>query len=167
MATEKQVEAAKKNIKKAQDAWQRMSSGEHSKSQPEGRERAKPGEEGTGDFYRIVVRPKSEFETFRNQDVGEKKGIERLAGQRANGSWDTQAWLISKRFAHVENGKLVGDNADAREVIAEASPVTYKEGDIFEGKPRRNVPEYEKPTPAMKRAEMANIKKAQEARHEK
>ena len=164
MATEKQIEAAKKNIKKAQEAWQNMSSGEHAKAQPEGRERAKPGEVGEGDFYRIVVRPKDEFVTFRNQDVGARGGIERLAGQRSNGSWDTQAWLVSKRFAHVENGKLIGDTTDARNVIAEASPITYKEGDIFEGNPRRNIPESEKPTPAMRRAQIANIKKAQEAR---
>jgi hypothetical protein len=164
MATDKQVQAAKNNIKKAQDAWQKMSTGEHSRSQPQSRERAKPGEEGTGDYYRIVIRPKSEFETFRNHDVGDKKGIERLAGQRASGSWDTQAWLISKRFAHVENGKLVGDTAEARNVIADASPVTYKEGDIFEGKPRRDVPESEKPTTVMKRAQSANIQKARSAR---
>lgn len=163
MATDKQVQAAKQNIKKAQDAWHRMSTGEHSRSQPQSRERAKPGEEGTGDFYRIVVRPKSEFETFRNHDVGDKNGIERLAGQRASGSWDTQAWLISKRFAHVENGKLVGDNAEAREVIAQANPITHKEGDIFEGKPRRDVPENEKPTPAVKRAQSQKLKKAQSA----
>jgi len=166
MATEKQVDAAKKNIKKAQEAWQRMSSGGRASSQSQGRGRARPGEEGGGDFYRIVVRPKSEFVDFRYHDVGDEKGIERLAGKRAAGTWDTQAWFISKRFAHIENGKLIGDTADAREVIAQAGPVTFKEGDIFEGKPRRDVPEYEKPTPAQERARGENIRKAQAARAE-
>jgi hypothetical protein len=163
MATEKQVDAAKKNIKKAQEAWQRMSSGGRAVSQPRDRARAKPGEAGGGDFYRIIVRPKSEFEDFRYHDVGDGKGIERLAGRRAGGTWATHAWLVSKRFAHVENGKLIGDTADAREVIAQAGPVIFKEGDIFEGKPRRDVPEYEKPAPAQTRARGENMGKAQAA----
>ena len=142
-----------------------MSTGEQPRTQPEGRSRAKPGEAGTGDFYCIVVKPDEEFEDFRKHDVGDRKGIERVAGQRANGSWDTQAWLISKRFAHVENSRLVGDAAEARSIIAEAGPVTHKDGDIFEGKPRRDVPEYEKPTPSQRRAQTKNIKKAQEARN--
>ena len=131
------------------------------KSSPE---RAAPGSEGSGEFYRIVVRPKDQFVTFRNQDIGDKGGIERLAGQRADGTWDTQAWLISKGIAHVEGGKLVGDSADARKIISEAGIVSHKEGDIFGGSPRRDVPESEKPTPAMKRARAKNIKKAQAAR---
>ena len=43
-----------------------------------------------------------EFVTFRNQDVGARGGIERVAGQRANGSWDTQKWLIGKNEAHID-----------------------------------------------------------------
>jgi hypothetical protein len=39
------------------------------------------------------------------------------------------------------------------------------EGDVFEARPRPNVPEREKPTPAQRRARSANIKKAQAARH--
>ena len=62
--------------------------------------RAKPGARGSGGFFHIQVRPKSEFVTFRNQDVGARGGIERVAGRRANGSWDTQKWLIGKSEAH-------------------------------------------------------------------
>ncbi|MEW6001865.1 MAG: hypothetical protein AB1638_04365 [Nitrospirota bacterium] len=46
MATQKQKEAAKKNIEKAQAAWQAMSPKEHAKAQPEGRSRRKPGTKG-------------------------------------------------------------------------------------------------------------------------
>src|SRR5437762_322553 len=106
MATTKQKEATRQNIKKAQAKWQSMSSRQHSRSQPEGRSRAKPGTKGSGDYYRIVVRDKSQFTTFRNQDVGEKGGIQRLAGKRSSGSWDTQTWLISKDMAHIEGDEL-------------------------------------------------------------
>jgi hypothetical protein len=99
MATKKQIEAAKKNIKKAQAAWKAMTSRQHSLAQPEGRKRAKPGTKGTGDFFRIVVRPKEEFTSFRNQDVGDPGHLQRLAGRRS-GSWATQAWLVSKKDAH-------------------------------------------------------------------
>ena len=79
MATAKQIAAAKKNIKKAQKAWKEMSHTEHARAQPQGRSRKKPGTTGEGKFFRIEVRPKEEFVTFRNQDVGEPGGIERLA----------------------------------------------------------------------------------------
>ena len=58
--------------------------------------RAKPGARGQGGFFHIQVRPRTEFVFFRNQDVGRRGGIERVAGRRANGSWDTQKWLIGK-----------------------------------------------------------------------
>src|SRR5258707_8965 len=96
MATAKQMQAAKRNIKKAQEAWQDMASQAHAKAQPEGRGRAKPGATGEGEYYHIAVRPKEEFTTFRTHDVGKKGGIERVAGKRPSGSWDDQKWLISK-----------------------------------------------------------------------
>jgi len=100
MATNKQKITAKKNIKKAQKTLKGMSSRGRSLAQPEGRSRAKVGTQGGGDYYRIVVRPKGDFTTFRYQDVGDKGHIQRLAGKRSSGSWDTQAWLISKGDAY-------------------------------------------------------------------
>jgi hypothetical protein len=87
MATRKQTQAAKRNVKKAQAAWQAMSHGEHARAQPQGRGRTKPGTKGGGEFYRIQVRPKGEFVTFRTQDVGGPGHIERVAGKRGSGSW--------------------------------------------------------------------------------
>src|SRR4051812_31905809 len=105
MASQKQIEAARQNIKKAQAKWKSMSHRQHALSQPEGRRRAKPGAKGGGQYYRVVLRPKEQFTSFRIHDVGGQGGLERVAGHRRSGSWDTQAWLISKDFAHVENGK--------------------------------------------------------------
>ena len=166
MATEKQRQAARRNIRKAQAAWQAMSHREHARAQPEGRGRKKPGTGGGGNYFHIRVRPKDEFKTFRTQDVGEPGHVQRVAGKRGSGSWDTQTWLISKEDAHVEGGKLVPDTAAAREVLENlgSKPVHLK-GDVFQAKPRRNVPEREKPTPAQRRARSQNIKKAQAARH--
>ncbi|AEE95599.1 hypothetical protein [Mahella australiensis] len=135
MATKKQVEAAKENIKKAQEAWKEMSHRERAVAQPEGKDRAEPGEGGEGDYYRIIVRPKEDFVTFRNHDVGEPGHIIRLAGKRRNGSWDTHAWLISKKDARIEGESLIPVTQDAKEVIeALASKPKRIEGDIFEAK---------------------------------
>jgi hypothetical protein len=165
MTTDKQKEAAKENIKKAQQRWQEMTPREHALAQPEGRKRAKPGTKGEGDYFRIVVRPKEEFTTFRYQDVGEKGHILRLAGKRSSGSWDTQVWLIGKEDAHMEGDTLVADNEDARRVIeALGSKPKHVKGDIFEAKDRPNVPESKKPTEAQQRARLENIKKAQQVR---
>jgi len=112
-----------------------------------------------------VVRPKEEFTTFRYHDVGEKGHILRLAGKRSSGSWDTQAWLISKDDAHVEDDSLVADTDGAREVIeALGSKPRHVKGDVFEARDRPNVPESKKPTEAQRRARAENIKKAQQAR---
>jgi hypothetical protein len=129
------------------------------------RKRAKPGSRSSGRFFHIEVRPAREFVSFRVQDIGAPGGVERVAGQRPTGSWDTQKWLIEKTDAHIENGQLVADSAEAKKVLASliSAPVPVG-GDRFKAKPRRNIPEAEKPTPAMRRAQLQNIKKAQAAR---
>jgi hypothetical protein len=133
-------------------------------ARPEGKKRAKPGTKGEGDYFRIVVRSKDEFATFRYQDVGEKGHILRLAGKRSSGSWDTHAWLISKDDAHIESDTIVSDTDDARRLIETlGSKPTHVEGDVFKAKDRPNVPESKKPTEAQQRARLENIKKAQQA----
>jgi hypothetical protein len=122
--------------------------------------RAKPGAGGGGRFFHIEVRPARNFVRFRVQALG-TGGIERVAGQRASGSWDTQKWLIRKDQAHVENGTLVPDAGDARELLTSFGSVARQViGDRFKAKPRRNIQESDKPTPTMRR----NIRKARAAR---
>jgi hypothetical protein len=126
--------------------------------------RAKPGARASGIYFHIQVRPRTQFITFRNQDVGARGGIERVAGRRANGSWDTQKWLIGKTEAHRIGKRLEPDTAAARKVLAQlGSKPRHLGGDRFIARPRRKIPESEKPTPAMRRAQAANIKKAQAA----
>jgi hypothetical protein len=128
------------------------------------RKRAKPGSRGGGRFFHIEVRPSAQFAAFRVQDVGARGGVERVAGRRASGSWDTAKWLIEKSHAHLEKGRLVPDSAEAKKLFASlgSAPVQVS-GDRFRAMPRRDIPEDEKPTPAMRRAQLANIKKAQAA----
>lgn len=167
MPTKKQTVAARKNIRKAQKAWKGMSSRARAFAQPQGSARKKPGTTGAGKFYRIEVRPKSQFTSFRTQDVGKKKGLERLAGRRASGSWATASWLVSKKNAHVNSkGELVIDDTKEKASLAKAlrGKITHVKGDIFHAHPRRNVPEKAKPTPAMRNAQRRNIQKAQRAR---
>jgi hypothetical protein len=165
MTSDKQKTAARTNIQKALQKWKEMTPRERTQAQPEGRKRAKPGTTGEGDYFHIIVRPKAEFTTFRYQDVGEKGHIQRLAGKRSSGSWDTHAWLISKTDAHLEGDTLVPDNEDARKVIESlGSRPRHIKGDIFEARDRPNVPERLKPTAAQKKARSENIKKAQESK---
>ncbi|HEX5774705.1 MAG TPA: hypothetical protein VFY28_01950 [Candidatus Paceibacterota bacterium] len=170
MATKKQTAAAKKNVRKAQSAWKGMTKRQRTLAQPQGSGRKKPGIGGSGEFYRIEVRPKSQFTSFRTQDVGKKGGLERLAGRRSSGSWDTATWLIDKKHAHVTtSGQLVVDNAKEKTALAKAvrGRIVHVKGDVFKAHPAKNVPEKAKPTPAMKRARSKNIKKAQAVRRKK
>jgi len=129
------------------------------------KKRKAPGTTGKGKFYRIEVRPKGDFKTFRVQDVGRRGGLERLAGKRPSGSWGTVSWLISKNDAHTERGHLVIDDAKAKTALKQIrGPIVHVKGDVFRAHPARNIPEREKPTQAMRRAQRANIKKAQRAR---
>lgn len=123
MATTSQREAAKRNLDQSPDRW-RLSGN-----------KAQPGSKGEGDYFRIVVRSKREFRTFRYQDVGRPGHIQRLAGKRASGTWGTQAWLISKGDAHVEDDQLVPDSKDAKEVLNNlASEPKHVKADIFEAR---------------------------------
>ena len=127
--------------------------------------RRKPGSGGQGNYYHVEVRDRSDFETFRTQDVGDPGHLQRVGGKRPSGSWATVKWLISKEDAHVEDGKLVGDTQEAKDLLRKLrrKPVQIS-GDRFEAKDRRNVPEKSKPTAAQSRARRQNIKKAQAAR---
>lgn len=163
MATTMQKKAARKNIRAVQKARKGMSSRARSRAQPEGN-RAKPGTSGSGDYYHIEVRPRSQFTTFRTHDIGDPGGIQRVAGKRSSGSWDTQKWLIGKRHAHVEEGRLVADSREARTVLRNlGSQVKHLRADRFKAKPRPDVPERKKPTEAQKKARRRNIRKAQAA----
>jgi hypothetical protein len=98
-----------------------------------------PGEKGTGEYYRIVVRDSEQFKTFRNHDVGDPGGIERIAGQRKDGSWDTQAWLIDKDRAEAVDDTLKAKDQEVQEVLDElgSKPKHYK-GDIYKAEPGSN-----------------------------
>lgn len=101
------------------------------------KERAKPGATGNGEYYRIEVRPKSEFVMFRYDDVGQPGHIQRLAGKKESGNWATHAWLISKEDAHLKDEKLVPDTKDAKEIIEElATKPKFIKGDIFTARER-------------------------------
>ena len=134
-------------------------------TQPQGSRRQKPGSGGTGNYYHIEVWEGSDFETFRTQDVGDQGHLQRVSGKRSSGSWATVKWLIDKEEAHVEDGKLVGDTKDAKDLLKKlrSKPVQIR-GDRFEAKPRRNVPERSKPTAAQTRARGQNIRNAQAAK---
>jgi hypothetical protein len=164
MATIRRKKAASRNIRKARPVQESMTSRQRSRSQPQGRSRAKPGSTGGGEFFHIEIRPKTEFKRFRTQDVGKRGGIERVAGKRSSGSWNTQKWLISKEHAHVERGKLVPDTADARKVLRTLGTTPkHLRGDRFKAADRPNVPERSKPTAAQRRARTTNIRKARAA----
>jgi len=134
------------------------------KTSPAKTSRAKPGAKGGGRFFHIELRPSREFISFRVQDVGAPGGVERVAGLRANGSWDTAKWLVEKTHAHLADDRLVADSVEARKLLTSlGSQPVHVAGDRFKAKPRRDIAESEKPTPAMRRAQLANIKKAQAA----
>ena len=128
--------------------------------------RAQPGARGTGRFFHLQVRPNAQFVRFRVQDIGARGGIERVSGQRRNGTWDTAKWLVEKTHAHIEGGRLIGDSAEARKLLKNLGSIPRRiQGDRFRAAPRRDIPESEKPTVKQLNAWRRNIRKAQAVRH--
>lgn len=132
------------------------------------KDRQKPGSTGEGKYYHVEVRPKSQFVTYRTQDVGDPGHIQRVAGKRQTGSWETVKWLISKEDAHINGDRLVGDTQDVRDLLESlGSPPVLQGGDRFKASDRPNIPDKDKPTPAQTLARSRNIKKAQAAQKNK
>ncbi len=101
------------------------------KAQPLSKDYEAIGEEGCGDFYLIEVKPVSEFRAFRYHTVGDPGHIIRIAGLRDNDEWDDQAWIISKRDAHMEDHFLKADTKHARQVLDITGPAHHVSGDVF------------------------------------
>ncbi len=98
-------------------------------------ERVKNAAVRNGEFFHIEIRSQKEFKAFRVQNIGKNSGIERVGGQSENGSWKTVKWLVSKELAHIENGKLVADHSDARELFDQLEVVpNHLRGDRFDAK---------------------------------
>ncbi len=149
-----------RSVGKAKSAARSTSARSRARRQPERRRRAKPGVRGSGRFFRVELRPSTEFVSFRYHDVGRKGGIERIAGLRPNGRWLTAGWLISKDMAHVNHGWLESDTRDARTVIARlGSRPRHVVGDRFVAKPRPT-----RRSSARRRPQARNSRKPQTAR---
>lgn len=134
-----------------------------SKSRTSGRKA--PGGGGRGNYYHIELREGDDFETFRTQDVGDEGHLQRVAGKRPSGAWATVKWLVSKKDAHVEDGKLFGDTRDAKDLIRRLrSRPVHIQGDRFKAKPRRTIAESAKPTKAQSRARKQTTRQTQGAR---
>jgi hypothetical protein len=124
------------------------------------RKRRPPGTGGHGTHYRVEVRTSRNYTAYRIQDVGNDGHTKRLAARTPSGRWVTKTWLIDKRDAHVENGRLVIDRPKTKSVLRQiVGPIRHVKGDVFRARPK-NVPERAKPTPAQLRA----IRKALAAR---
>jgi len=55
----------------------------------------------------------------------------------------------------------MGDGTEVRNLLRKLGSVpVHAGGDRFKAQPRRKIPEREKPTPAMQRAQLADAKKA-------
>lgn len=133
MTTAKRHAASRANIGKPHATRTSVSSRQHARAQPQARVRKKPGTGGAGNYYHVGVRDKKGFVTFRTQDVGRRGHIQRVAGKRGSGSWDTVKWLIHKDDAHIERGHLIPDTDDAKKMLAQlGSRPIHIRGDTFE-----------------------------------
>ncbi len=130
--------------------------------------RAKPGSTGKGDYYHVEVLPKTGFITFRTQDVGKRGHIQRVAGKKSSGAWETVKWLIGKEDAHVRGDKLVPDTKGAKDLIKElgAQPV-HVSGDRFKARSKAKAGGRTKSASAKAGASRTGKRKVQTARSRK
>lgn len=57
---------------------------------------------------------------MRNRAQGSRNEnrIERVANERAPGSWNVREWLIARDQTRVERGMLIGDTVDAHRALS-------------------------------------------------
>ncbi len=72
---------------------------------------------GQGEYFRIIIRPSSDFIKLRMEASADADVIQQINGKRADGRWNTQSWLIHKSAAHLEADKLVADNQHAKKLL--------------------------------------------------
>jgi len=137
MASAKQKKAAKRNIKKALAKWKSMTSRARALAQPQGRARKKPGTTGKGKYYRIVVRPKSEFTSFRMHDVGRKGHIIRLAGRRKSGKLRTKPKKIRGDVFEAKSRKNVPEKAKPTAAMKKAQKKNIKKAQAARWKKKK------------------------------
>jgi hypothetical protein len=135
---------------------------------PEGKERNEPRTAPGGDYYHVQINPSREFTVFRTQDVGDPGHIQRVAGQREDGSWDTVQWLVSKDDAHIQGGRLVGDTKDARDLFEKlGGEPEHQSGDLFSAVRQPRLAAKEEPMPKQKTARSKRPGKADQERQKK
>lgn len=90
-------------------------------------------------FYRIEVRHRKGFTTFKKDDVGKKGGLVRVCGKREDGKWVTIRWLVSKKDAHVDAERnLILDDPRVRAMLKNIrGRIVHVKGIIYVAKPRR------------------------------
>ena|SRR5688572_27173185 len=125
----------------------------NSRSLVEGKTRKKPGSTGKGDYYHVEIAPKRGFITFRTQDVGKRGHLQRVAGKKETGKWETVKWLIGKEDAHVRGKKLIPDTKAAKNLIEElgVQPVQVS-GDRFTAKAKQGNSAKKKPVRKSKKS---------------
>jgi len=96
-------------------------------------QRKKPGSTGEGDYFHVELIPSKELILFKARDVGRKGHSQMVVGQREDGSWATQKWLISKEDAFIsDRGELMSENPKVSKILDSfKGDISHNTGDIF------------------------------------
>lgn len=87
-------------------------------------------EEGT--YYRIIMRPRSNFVSVRSETPTGLNKIQQINGKAPNGQWSTQSWLVRKDGARIENEVLIGDTKAIRSLLKALNGIVQRtKGDEF------------------------------------
>lgn len=96
--------------------------------------------EDSGEYYRIILRPREMFVSFQIHEPDQPNMLLRLSGKRKDGSWSTQAWLINKSGAHVEGDRLVADAEEVKKLLKGlGTNVIQIDEDIFKTEARQTT----------------------------
>lgn len=103
--------------------------------------RKKPGSTGEGDYFHIELVPSKEFVLFKTRDVGRKGHSQMVVGQKEDGSWATQKWLISKEDAFIsDHGNLMSEDPKVSKILNSfKGQICHTEGDIFMVRAHRGI----------------------------
>lgn len=60
-----------------------------------------------GEYFRIIVRPRKKFLTFKSEPISSDGMLQQIHGQLPDKRWSTYAWLVNKQGAKAQEKTLV------------------------------------------------------------
>lgn len=111
---------------------------------------------GSGRYFHVEVRPKTDFNAFYTKDVGRTgHSLLVLGRKKKDGKWAAHLWLINKKDAYItESGKLDSEDRRVKQILDYVDgDLVHKEKDTFYVRSQRSLKKIPEEHPSCSRTD--------------